>query len=220
MFLSTSHPACRGTSIIVVRSWTYPGATRRSQQQFNETAEVLTFIEEQSRLRQCIIITYLPINLPIRDSQIQLVQRLFAALGARDHQAMATCYHEDAKFSDIAFDLHGRKRIHAMWHRICEGDIQVEVKRVESTSDGVKAVIVDRYTFTKTGHPVVNEITSKFRFRDGLIIEHRDTCNALHWARQAFGGIKGELAGRLGFLRCRAARKLMDEILEQHPQYR
>ena len=107
-----------------------------------------------------------------------------------------------------------------MWHRICEGDIQVEVKSVESTTDGVRSAIVDRYTFAKTGRPVVNEITSQFRFQEGLIIEHRDTCNALHWARQAFGGIKGELAGHLGFLRRRAASELMKEILEQHPEYR
>lgn len=132
---------------------------------------------------------------------------------------MADCYHDQAAFIDIAFDLRGRKPIHAMWHRICNGDTEVEVQKIEANHDGVRATVVERYTFTKTGRPVLNHIESRFRMRDGLIFQHLDSCDALSWSRQAFGRVRGELAGRLGILRRRAARKLIDEMVTEHPEY-
>jgi len=53
-----------------------------------------------------------------------LLQRLFSSLDRRDDQTMATCYHPEATFQDIAFDLHGQKEIHDMWRMICSGDIR------------------------------------------------------------------------------------------------
>jgi len=51
-----------------------------------------------------------------------LIQRLFSSLNEHDHEGMAACYHLQAKFKDIAFDLNGKKEIHAMWHMICQPD--------------------------------------------------------------------------------------------------
>jgi hypothetical protein len=40
-------------------------------------------------------------------------------------------------------------------------------------------------TDTRSGRPVANDVISSFAFRDGLIIEHRDACDPMVWARQA-----------------------------------
>jgi limonene-1,2-epoxide hydrolase len=128
---------------------------------------------------------------------------------------MADCYHQDARFNDIAFDLHGRKEIRAMWRLICKTDIQATVESIVANDAQGQAKLVEVYTFSDTGRRVRNEITGHFKFKDGLIIEHRDICSPLSWARQAFGGLKGELVGRVGFLRrMKARKKIRDNLVE------
>jgi hypothetical protein len=151
--------------------------------------------------------------------QKQLVEQFLTAYQSLNHNAMAACCHQSARFADIAFRLNGRKQIHAMWHMICENGIEVEVQTVEERGDEVHARVVDTYVFSDTGRPVVNPILCRFQFRDGLIIEHLDECDALEWARQAFGGLKGEIAGRIGFLRRRTARKKIRKFIAMHPEY-
>ncbi len=132
---------------------------------------------------------------------------------------MAACYHETAKFSDIAFQLKGRKQIHAMWHMICANGIEVEVKDVKEHAGEVHARIVDTYVFSDTGRKVVNPILCRFQCRDGLILQQIDACDALLWARQAFGGIKGEVVGRAGFMRRTAARRKLQRFINSHSKY-
>jgi ketosteroid isomerase-like protein len=154
------------------------------------------------------------------DANAGRLNELFSALNAHDHAAIARCYHEDAVFRDIAFHLCGRKRIHAMWHLICETDIRTEVKEISADEVRGRALVVDTYTFSDTGRVVRNEIVGHFSFEDGLILDHRDECDPLAWARQAFGGVKGEIIGRVALLRRIAARKKISKVLAQYPQYR
>jgi ketosteroid isomerase-like protein len=149
----------------------------------------------------------------------QLIERLLKAYQSLDFNTMAACYHEDATFSDIAFRLRSRKQIHAMWHMICAKGIEVTVDSVMAEGDSVRARIVDTYTFSDTGHRVVNKIESIFQFQGGLIVTQRDICDPLDWARQAFGGRKGEVVGRIGFLRRMAARKKLRAFISSHPEY-
>lgn len=148
------------------------------------------------------------------------IEKLFAWLDRHGHASMAECYQLDAMFSDIAFDLRGRKQIHAMWHMICQTDIRCTVEDISADDATGRARIVDVYTFSNTGRRVQNRITSQFRFRGGLIIEHQDSCDPLQWARQAFGGIKGEIAGRVSFVRRRAATRKLEDFVAAHPEYR
>jgi hypothetical protein len=46
---------------------------------------------------------------------------------------------------------------------------------------------IARYTFGQTGRPVVNDVSSTFRFRDGLIADQRDDFDFYRWTRQALG---------------------------------
>lgn len=61
------------------------------------------------------------------------------------------------------------------------------------------------YTFSATGRHVHNVIDAAFRFRDGLIIEHRDRFSFWRWARQALGPT-GLLLGWTPFLRAKVMR--------------
>jgi ketosteroid isomerase-like protein len=150
-----------------------------------------------------------------------LLQRLFTALDRHDHSAMGPCYQPTATFHDIAFDLEGRQRILAMWHMICEGsDIRVTFEAVHANDQDGRVALVDEYTFGDTGRKVRNVIDSRFRFNDGLIVEHRDFCDAPAWASMAIGGVSGLLAGRIRLLRSLKANKKLDSFVRAHSEYR
>ena len=53
--------------------------------------------------------------------------------------------------------------------------------------DGGRAKWTARYTFTRTGRPVVNRVEAMFAFRDGLIVRHFDHFSFWRWASQALG---------------------------------
>jgi SnoaL-like protein len=150
---------------------------------------------------------------------VDVLTRLFTALDRHDHAAMAGCYHDQATFSDIAFDLRGRKAIHAMWHMICEGDIRASFRIVGVDDLGAMVDVEDDYTFRAKGRRVHNVIQSRFRFRHGLIDQQVDACDARRWAAMALGGMSGFLAGRLGFLRRSKARKTLAAFVASHPAY-
>jgi hypothetical protein len=151
-----------------------------------------------------------------------LLQKLFTGLNQHNDQVMTECYHAQAAFRDIAFDLRGKEQIHAMWQMICEGrsNIRATFEVVHADDQSGQVSLVDNYTFyasddspPSSGREVRNVIDSRFRFRDGFIIEHHDLCDARAWGRMALGGVAGFLAGRLRFLRSRKARQMLDRFL-------
>jgi hypothetical protein len=155
-----------------------------------------------------------------------VIERLFAALNQHDATAMAACYREGKViFHDIAFHFEEKPGIHDMWRMICEGEsgIQATVKAIDATDRTGEARIVDTYQFGrdsrkgKKGRPVVNEITSRFRFRDGLIEEHIDDCDPRVWAQMALGGPLGWIAGRIRWLRAKSATRKLEAFLHEHP---
>jgi hypothetical protein len=156
-----------------------------------------------------------------------LIEQLFAALNRHDAAAMAKCYCDDGViFEDIAFHIENKLRLDAMWRMICEGEsgIQVTVKTIVADERHGEARIIDTYQFGKAtkkgkpGRPVVNEITSRFWFRGGLIERQVDWCDSRAWARQAIGGVLGWVAGRSHWLRARSADRKLDAFLLEHPR--
>ena len=75
-----------------------------------------------------------------------LLTQLYTALGHHDHATMAACYHRDATFRDIAFDLKERAEIHTMWHMICSGDIKVEFELLDADDHSGRVDLIDTYT--------------------------------------------------------------------------
>jgi ketosteroid isomerase-like protein len=156
---------------------------------------------------------------------VALLKKLFAALGRRDHEAIASCYAEDAHFRDIAFSLSGKARIHDMWRMICEGGSAIEVRDfgvIEADDRRGRAWVVEHYMFPrrKSRHrvPVDNVISSTFRFRYGKIVGQKDHCDAKEWARQAMGeGLMGFLAGRFRPLRAVGAKRKLAKFMKSPP---
>ncbi len=126
----------------------------------------------------------------------ELITRFYQAFQQLDAETMASCYTEDVRFSDPVFtDLRGREA-GDMWRMLC-----TRAKDFSLTFDGVaadehsgKARWVATYVFSQTGNTVVNHIEASFVFRDGKIVEHRDSFDLWRWARQALG-MKGVLLG-------------------------
>jgi hypothetical protein len=155
-----------------------------------------------------------------------LLHRLFTALGAHDHLAMACCYHPKARFRDIAFDLRGADEIYDMWRMICrgDGDIKVQFEVVAADDHAGLVKLVDDYTISRSKlsrkrYDVHNVIESRFLFKDGLILRHDDECDAKEWGRQAVGhGPFGFLAGRIRLVRSLMAKVTLAKFLRANPE--
>lgn len=118
-----------------------------------------------------------------------MINRLYVAFSARDHETMARCYAADARFSDPVFtDLRGPE-VGAMWRMLCRRatDLKIEFTDVQSAGDAGSAHWEAWYTYTANGRPVHNVIDATFTFRDGLIATHRDDFDLYRWTRQALG---------------------------------
>ena len=121
--------------------------------------------------------------------QRQLLEQFYRAFQKRDGDAMARCYAADARFSDPVFtDLHGDEP-GAMWRMLCgrATDLTLDFDVLEADDQRGKARWVARYTFTKTGLPVENHVSSEFEFRDGKIARQRDAFPFWRWSRMALG---------------------------------
>lgn len=117
-----------------------------------------------------------------------LIENFYRAFQRRDGVAMGACYAPDATFRDPVFELAG-DRVGAMWRMLCERgkDLRVEFANVRADAATGSADWQAWYRFSKSGRPVHNVIRARFRFRDGLIVEHVDDFDFWRWSRQALG---------------------------------
>ncbi len=128
-------------------------------------------------------------------SHTDLIESFYQALQRRDGAAMTRCYHADAHFRDPVFDLRGAD-VGAMWRMLTTRgkDLEVTYDSVRVDDDSGSANWQARYTFFGSGRRVLNMISARFRFRDGLIVEHNDSFDLWRWSRMALG-ISGLLLG-------------------------
>lgn len=141
------------------------------------------------------------------DANEEAARRFWAALAARDADAMAACYADDATFEDEVFQLRGRE-CGMMWRMLFQGaaDLQVTTHKL-TVDDGVAHGRWDAtYTFSMTGRTVHNKITTRLVLRDGRIVDHKDGFNFYKWSRQALGA-KGWLLGWTPLVRSAVARQ-------------
>jgi len=120
---------------------------------------------------------------------VEVIERFYGAFSHGDSDTMATCYHADVHFSDPVFtDLNGPE-VMKMWRTLLTRSDDLDIKLSSPAADGEtgSAHWTARYTFSRTGRKVVNEIDAKFTFKDGLIIEHIDSFDFWKWSRQALG---------------------------------
>ena len=105
-----------------------------------------------------------------------------------------------------------------MWRMLTGGsdDLTVELLEHEADGDSGSARWLAHYTFTQTGRHVDNDVRASFRFKDGLIVEHRDEFDFYGWTRQALG-TSGLLLGWSPLVQGkvrRGARERLDEFLK------
>jgi ketosteroid isomerase-like protein len=118
-----------------------------------------------------------------------LIREFYARFAARDAEGMARCYHPDIAFSDTVFPMLRGRDAGDMWRMLLAraADLAVTLDEASADADGGRAKWTARYTFTRTGRPVVNRIDAMFAFRDGLIVRHYDSFPFWRWAAQALG---------------------------------
>jgi hypothetical protein len=148
----------------------------------------------------------------------RLMEKLYSALRDGDPNAAASCYTDDAHFQDIAFSLHGRESIHQMWRLVSSRNVEVTFDSLAADDRRGEGHWVACYTFSDTGRRVVNDIHSRFSFREGLIVDYRDECDALSWAIQAYPFPKNILVGLVGPLRRFDARRRLEEFIRKNPE--
>ena len=124
------------------------------------------------------------------ESNRNLIHRLYTALDRRDGETMAACYHPDATFKDPVFTLKGEE-VGDMWRMLTSraADLRCEARDIVATGESGQANWVATYTYSGTGRKVENRIASRFRFREGLIVEQVDTFDLWRWLRQALGPV-------------------------------
>jgi ketosteroid isomerase-like protein len=119
----------------------------------------------------------------------ELIERFYAAFDRHDGDTMAACYTPDASFSDPVFPGLKGEEPGSMWRMLTAraDDLKVRLIEREAGGESGSAHWLASYTFTQTGRHVDNDVHATFRFRDGMIAEHRDKFSFHRWARQALG---------------------------------
>jgi ketosteroid isomerase-like protein len=120
-----------------------------------------------------------------------LIREFYAAFARRDAEAMARCYHDDVFFTDPAFPRLRGEEARDMWRMLVSraADLEIVLNEASADAEGGRAHWTARYTFSKTGRPVVNRIEATFAFRDGRIVRHYDRFSFWRWSSQALGPI-------------------------------
>lgn len=120
---------------------------------------------------------------------MSIIQRFYQAFQQRDHRTMGALYHDQGRFQDPVFPGLNAPEARAMWRMLLTSgtDMRMTFEVLEENAEGGHARWEAWYTFGRTGRPVHNRIEARFRFRDGLILEHEDRFSFWRWARQALG---------------------------------
>jgi ketosteroid isomerase-like protein len=151
----------------------------------------------------------------------ELIEHFYTAFTKGNGEAMAKCYHADARFSDPGFPNLKGKECGAMWRMLTSRakDLRIEFSGVQTQGDQGSANWTAYYTFSQTKRPVVNHIRAAFVFKDGLILEHSDYFDFWRWARQALG-LPGLLFGWSGAFRRKvqaSTRGALDQFMQKNP---
>lgn len=151
-------------------------------------------------------------------SNAALITSFYEAFRRRDGAAMAASYHSTARFSDPVFPSLDAREAGAMWRMFCErgSDLAIDFGEVEASETEGRARWNARYSFSGTGRRVHNRIEARFRFRDGLIVDHRDSFSLWRWTRMALG-VPGVLLGWSPLVRGKVrslARKQLHEYMD------
>jgi ketosteroid isomerase-like protein len=150
----------------------------------------------------------------------EVITKFYTAFQQQDAATMNSCYRDDIIFSDPVFGMLKEDEVKCMWEMLCKnargfslafGNIR-PVDEEYYTCDWTA-----RYTFSKTGNKVVNNIKAFMRLKDGKIIEHSDGFRLSSWIGQALGW-RGKVFGWMGWMKRKVqmnARKNLQQFMEE-----
>ena len=143
----------------------------------------------------------------------RLIEAFYTSFAKRDADGMAACYHVDVVFSDEVFPRLEGPRAAEMWRMLLasSNDLALEFSGVVADDKAGRAHWDARYTFTKTGRPVLNQIDATFEFREGKIVRHIDRFDFWRWSRQALGPA-GLVLGWTPILRAAVRRQAAEQL--------
>ena len=125
---------------------------------------------------------------------------------------MSACYHNSVTFTDPAFGRLTGKEVSAMWSMLLsrkESKLKIEYSGISANEESGEAHWIATYNYGPQKRPVVNNVRSKFKFRDGKIIEQVDDFDLWTWSRQALGRKQIQAMAR------KALSKHMNEVKDQ-----
>ncbi len=135
------------------------------------------------------------------NAQEQLIEEFYAGFAASEADTMISCYHPDIVFTDPAFGTLEGVDVADMWRMLLQNAqdyITIEFSDIKATDLRGSANCIAEYKFAN--RPVRNCISSKFEFKDGLIIKQVDTYDIWKWSQQALG-LRGLLFGWSSFMK-------------------
>jgi ketosteroid isomerase-like protein len=133
----------------------------------------------------------------------QVIERFYSAFQRLDYKTMNDCYSDDIIFSDPVFLTLKANEVKSMWEMLCKNakDFSLNFSDIELIDEEYATCKwVAKYTFSKTGNKVTNNIKAFMRIKDGKIIEHSDAFRLSTWIGQALGR-KGVWLGWTGFMK-------------------
>ncbi len=132
-----------------------------------------------------------------------LIEKFYTSFQNKDYHGMIECYHDDIIFEDPGFgELHGEEA-KSMWKMLLSrsnSDTKITFKDAEANDSSGSVKWTAKYTYGDKKRKVVNNISAKFKFKDGKIIDHRDHFNLWKWTSQALG-MPGILLGWTPFMK-------------------
>ena len=131
-------------------------------------------------------------------SNQQLLEDFYAAFARKDGDAMAAAYAPHATFDDPAFPGLKDGEPGDMWRMLTARSKDLGLELIECSADEQSGTArwIATYTFAQTGRRVVNDVRSRFRFENGLIVEQHDEFDFRRWVGQALG-LQGKVLGGL-----------------------
>jgi len=142
---------------------------------------------------------------------IDLINKFYEAFANGDAATMTSCYHDEVKFSDPAFGDLNSEDAKAMWTMLNSRDsgLKLEHSKVMADENEGSAYWEAKYNFSQTGRDVHNKITAKFKFKEGLIIQHDDSFSFWKWSSMALG-VPGYLLGWTPFLQGKVRKTVLN----------
>jgi ketosteroid isomerase-like protein len=157
------------------------------------------------------------------NSNEQLIHRFYSAFQQLDHSSMNACYSDYPVFNDAVFGILEGDAVRCMWEMLCKNarDFSLAYGDIRLLDDEYATCKwTARYTFSKTGRKVVNNIKAHMRIQDGKITEHTDEFDIWKWSRQALG-LPAILLGWSGYMKMKIRRnalKNLQRFMEQRQQ--